>query len=506
MVSILNKQISVAFSFLLVASFNTLTAEDAVEADRPVVEVRVSEGLFDGEQDGRMYVLFSENQGREPRRGPSWFGPEPFYGVDLKGVKAGSKHIIDDQCDGFPDVISKLPEGTYAVQAVFDYDFYNSNHNDGVGNVYSNTVIVHWKPVETGSNHLVLTLENKIQDRPFRASQFARQVKVYSPRLSAFHNREVVQKAGVILPKSYDDDPQKRYPVIYSVTGFGGKHESVEGAMPPEVAAGEVEFIRVILDGQCKWGHHTYANSAKNGPRGDAFVYEMVPEIDRRFRTIGEPTARFLTGHSSGGWSSLWLQVNYPKHFGGTWSTGPDVVDFRDYQEVNLYHDPPLSLYTKPNGDDRPLARQNGRILIWYKDFGKMDDCIGRGGQLRSFEAVFSPLDVYGSPIQMWTRDSGTVIPQTVKYWIEYDINRLIERRWETTQGDLKGKINVFMGVLDNFYLEGGCEQIKTTLAKLDPSAVIELIEGRDHFNLLTGPLRARIREEMTAAYKKYHD
>jgi hypothetical protein len=62
----------------------------------------------------------------------------------------------------------------------------------------------------------------------------------------------------------------------------------------------------------------------------------LIPEFDKQFRSVAAPTARFLTGHSSGGWSSLWLQVAYPEQFDGVWSTSPDPVDFRDFQRIDL--------------------------------------------------------------------------------------------------------------------------------------------------------------------------
>ena len=106
----------------------------------------------------------------------------------------------------------------------------------------------------------------------------------------------------------------------------------------------------------------------------------------------------------------------------------------------------------------------------------------------------------------MWKRDAGQVIPSTVKYWIEYDINKLIERRWDTGLSEkLKGKINVFMGTMDTFYLEGACEFLKKTMDDLDSDAVIELHPDRDHFNLTTPDLMQRIRKEMSTTYLKHH-
>ena len=98
-----------------------------------------------------------------------------------------------------------------------------------------------------------------------------------------------------------------------------------------------VDMIHVMLDPSCRTGHHVFADSANNGPFGRALVEELIPHIEARFRGLGKPAGRFLTGHSSGGWSSLWLQTTYPDFFGGTWSTAPDPVDFRDFQKINLY-------------------------------------------------------------------------------------------------------------------------------------------------------------------------
>ena len=62
--------------------------------------------------------------------------------------------------------------------------------------------------------------------------------------------------------------------------------------------------MELFLDGNCSWGHSTYANSDNNGPWGDAFVNEFLPALEKKYRCNG---ARFLAGHSSGGWSALWL-------------------------------------------------------------------------------------------------------------------------------------------------------------------------------------------------------
>ena len=470
----------------------------------PRVTIEIPEKALDGPTSGRLYLFTSNNGDRPPYTGPNWFSPEPFYAIDVI-IDSGGSVEFDGKAGGFPATLGELDKGKYFMQALFDFDIYHSDHAKGAGNLYSEMQEIEW----TGENRLHFELTEVIGEFPFVETDYRQQVRLYSPRLATFYNREIVQKATVVLPRSYYETSDTRFPVIYTVSGFGGTHETMGRSLSqggPEIGEGEVEFIRVFLDGQCKWGHHVYADSAKNGPRGAALIKELIPEVDRRYRTVSATTARFVTGHSSGGWSSLWLQVNYPDVFGGVWSTAPDPVDFRDYQEVDLYANKPLSLYTNPEGERRPLARRNGQVMIWYEDFGRMDDGLGRGGQLKSFEAVFSPLDRQGKPLLMWERDAGQVIPSTVKYWVEYDINKLIERRWDSGLSEkLKGKINVFMGTMDTFYLEGACEFLKKTMDDLDSDAVIELHPDRDHFNLTTPDLMQRIRKEMSTAYLKHH-
>ncbi len=109
--------------------------------------------------------------------------------------------------------------------------------------------------------------------------------------------------AAVLLPQSYYDQPDRRYPVIFEIPGFGGTHYVGKFEKPiPEDNKQGVEFLRVYLDASCPLGHHVFADSANNGPVGEALIKELIPALDKAYRTIAEPSARFLTGHSSGGW------------------------------------------------------------------------------------------------------------------------------------------------------------------------------------------------------------
>ncbi len=471
----------------------------AAQIAPPRFAVTLSPTVAQKQVSGRLFVYLSQKN-PVPMDGPDWFEPEPFYGVDVQDVKPGETVVVDDRAEGFPGPISQLRPGTYKVQALLDHDFDNAKPSEGVGNFYGAA-----QEVEIGPGSEVrLTLDRVITDKPFKNSRWVHEVVITSKLLSDFHGREVVEKAGVILPLSYFDQPNRQYPTIYIIPGFSGSHRQAEryaeGVQP--LAPNEEEFIRVMLSGQCKWGHHVYANSATNGPRGDALVNELIPYIDTNFRTIPEAGARFLNGHSSGGWSSLWLQVNYPDMFGGVWSTAPDPVDFRDYQQVNLYANPPLSLYFDGEGNRRPLARKGDRPVLWYESFGLMDDVLKRGGQLRSFEAVFSPVGADGEPLKLWDRESGRINPAVAKAWQKYDIRLILEHNWDTLGPQLQGKLNIFTGDRDTFYLEGGVKQLGGTLRELRSDAVVEVVPGADHSTLLTADLYRRIRKEMGDTYR----
>jgi hypothetical protein len=272
----------------------------------------------------------------------------------------------------------------------------------------------------------------------------------------------------------------------------------------PEQNEKGVEFIRVMLDPNCPLGHHVFADSANNGPVGTAFVGEFLPALDKAFRTIPEPTARFVTGHSSGGWSSLWLQVSHPEAFGGTWSTAPDPVDFRDFQTIDLYR-PGVNFYVDEEGRERPIARKDGKPVLFNRPFDRMEQVLGPGEQLHSFEAVFSPRGEGGRPVPLWSRKTGAIDPAVAEGWKRYDIRLVIEENWQTLGPKLAGKIHVFMGEEDTFYLDGATRLLKESLARLGSDAVVELFPGRDHSNLVTPDLRTRMRREMTESFLRSH-
>lgn len=469
-------------------------------------ELRYDAKLGNQPYTGRVYLFFSRHSFTEPRNGPDWFHPEPFVALDVRDWKGNTPLRIGkssgDRLLAFPQGYAKVDLSNHRVQAVARFNPWERQIGKGAGNICSQPLEL---PAAAGTRPISLMLNQRIPERLFVENQWSRLLKVRSQLLSDFHRREVFLQACVAPPASYYQQPRRRYPVILTVPGFSGRHFAGMRTTPTaEQNPGGVEFFRVMLDPSCPLGHHVFADSANNGPVGEALVKEFLPELDRQYRTVAAPTARFLTGHSSGGWSTLWLQVTYPETFGGTWSTSPDPVDFRDFQKIDLYA-PGINMYRDESGTRRPICRPTGGVQLWYDDFDLMETVLGYGGQLHSFEAVFSPRTADGTPRLAWDRHTGVVHAEVTREWQKYDIRLILESRWQELAPRLRGKLHVFTGDADTFLLEGAVQRLQTTLKKLGSDAVVEVHPGYTHFNFPTSEMLRRFRREMAETFLRYH-
>jgi hypothetical protein len=477
-------------------------AQDAGEARAPVkgrvFEVQYPGKLGDQPITARVYVMFGPaGAQREPRFGPDWFRPQPFFARDVKGWKPGAPVAIDEEADGYPDRLDRLAPGDYVAQAVVRLNPDTHRIGDGEGNAYGPAV-----PVKLGDEPVTikLSVDTLVPPRKFAETDRIKLAELESPMLSAFYHRPIKHRAAVILPSS---QAGRKVPALYIIPGFGGDHHMASRFVGQPRTDYASDFVRIVLDPDCGTGHHVFADSATNGPRGKALTEEFIPYLEKTFPIIAEPGARLLNGHSSGGWSSLWLQVTYPDFFGGTWSTSPDPVDFRDFQQVNIYQGN-QNIYHDQEGKRRPIARMGGTPVIFYDRFSRLEQVMGDGGQLGSFEAVFSRLGPDGRFRRLWNREDGAIDPEVAKSWEAYDIRLVLERNWAERGPKLAGKIHVITGGMDTFYLEGAVKLLKESLAKRDSDAVIEIIPGRDHGSVLDAELARRLDREMHDAVASY--
>ncbi len=252
---------------------------------------------------GRVYVMLSKGDLKRLPNGPAWFGTEPFFAKDVKDWKPGEPLVVGADALSFPVPLKDVKPGTYSAVAVVDFDR-GISFARSEGNGYSQPVKKELNPAESGP--VALTIDQVYTEPAFRETNNVKVVEVESKLLSDFHKRPIKLRAGVALPKSFAENPQKKYPVLYEIPGFSGNHYGAHAQGWQSLGSDGVEFLYVVLDPNCRLGHHVFADSANNGPCSRALIEELIPEIEKKYRAIGTPAARLLTGHSSGGWSSLW--------------------------------------------------------------------------------------------------------------------------------------------------------------------------------------------------------
>ncbi|TAL73320.1 MAG: enterochelin esterase [Rhodanobacter sp.] len=409
---------------------------------------------------------------------------------------------IDADQTAFPQGWSQLTPGDYYVQVVLDVHHDYNYHGRHGGDLVSKVVKLHLPTAAIPGLTLTETLpERTAWDIPKRymsettlkhldeARQHAHAIDFVSPVLSAFWGRPIHLRGWVLLPPGYDAKAGITYPTVYFTHGYGGDSDTLAGSaamvygatveqqMPP--------MIWVFLDQSSPTGTTEFADSVNNGPWGTALTTELIPQLEKTYRMDARPSGRFLQGHSSGGWATLWLQTRYPRIFGGTWSTSPDPSDFHDFTGVDLYA-PHANVFHQPDGTLYPLVRDRDKVLATFQQFAQLERVFGPyGGQLASFEWVFSPKGKDGRPQPMFNRDTGEVDPMVVAYWREhYDIAYRLRQHWPALKPDLDGKIHLYVGTADTFYLDGAAHRLKAVLDSLGAKSDIRFLPDRSHFDL----------------------
>jgi hypothetical protein len=294
----------------------------------------------------------------------------------------------------------------------------------------------------------------------------------------------------VLLPPGYDSHPNDRYPTVYFTHGFGGTLKGLRARFAPvlydRMKQGRMpEMIWVLLDESSPTGTHEFADSVNNGPWGTALTTELIPYIELEYRMEARVSGRFLQGHSSGGWATLWLQTHYPKIFGGTWSTSPDPADFHFFSTIDLYA-PHANFYRNPNGTANPILRDHGQPRASMQQLAGLESVLGEyGGQLASFEWVFSPRGPDGRPKPLFSRATGEINPDVTAYWRKhYDIVEYLNTNWKTIGADLRGKVHLIVGTDDTFYLDGAAHSLESALNQLDGEPHFTYLPGRSHFDV----------------------
>jgi S-formylglutathione hydrolase FrmB len=342
-------------------------------------------------------------------------------------------------------------------------------------------------------------------------SRWVKRVKIESKLLSEWWGRPVYLGATVLLPRGWDEDPAARYPAIYIQGHFGlGAPFGFNPDGQPEAADARArrlertsrepgyEFsqawmgpdfprmVAITFQHPTPYYDDSYAvNSANQGPYQDALLTELVPYLESKFRLIPEGRARFLTGGSTGGWEALALQIHRPTFFAGTWAMYPDGVDFSRNQMIDNYADSNAFMPNRGPNDwlvpERYMAREeDGQPRTTVRQMARLEEVLGsrvRGGQqLQAYDAAYGPVADDGYPKPLFDRRTGTIDKAVAAYWRDngYDLNHYLEKNWSTIGRDLNGKIHVYTGDMDNYYLNLAVYKMEATIKRLGGEAVFE--------------------------------
>ncbi|MEM0984301.1 MAG: hypothetical protein AAGI17_10160 [Planctomycetota bacterium] len=501
-------------------------------------EVSFPREVESGAIDGRLLVMLSKNGDSEPRfQVRDGVLTAQVFGIDVNGLRPGQRALIDRDVFGFPlESLRDVEPGEYWVQALLHrYETFNRSDGHTVklpmdngegqqwarspGNLYSTPRKVR----VSNRGPIRVELDKEIAPIPDpEDTDYIKHIKIKSELLSEFWGRDMELGAVVLLPHGWEDHPEARYPLIvnhghFPYTFGGFREEPPDPDLEPEYSE------RFDLDGyniiQQELAHQLYkdwtspdfprfivmqvqhanpyyddsyaVNSQNLGPYGDAIMHELIPAVEEQFRGIGEGWARFTYGGSTGGWEALAVQVFYPDEFNGCFAACPDPIDFRAYTVVNIYEDE-NAYYDRGvfNEVARPGRRDGkGHLQATLEQMNHRELVLGThsrsGDQWDIWEAVYSPVGADGYPMPIWDKKTGEIDREVAAFWREnYDLRHIMERDWAELGPKLEGKIRIYCGTMDNYYLNNAVVLAEEFLeSTTDPyyDGVVDYGPGAEH-------------------------
>ena len=492
-------------------------------AQGPQFSISFTREMSENAQDGRILLLLANNDTSEPRfQINDGLSTQLVFGVDAEGLSPGQQIVIDEKAFGYPKrSIRDIPDGDYFVQALINrYETFNLKTGHKVklppdqgegqhweskpGNFYSKPIKVSIDRSKSQSISLVMDQKIPPIEEP-KDTRFVKHIKIQSKLLTEFWGRPMYLGAHVLLPDGFDEHPNAHYPLMiyhgHFPGDFGGFSET-----PPDPSMDTTDyserfgiygyakfekkeafdfykqwtskefprFLIVEIQHANPYYDDSYAvNSANLGPYGDAIMHELLPEIEKRFRGIGEGWARFTYGGSTGGWEALAAQMFYPDEFNGCFAACPDPIDFRAYCLVDIYKDKNAYWYDAPFKKLPKPSHRNylGQIQSTMEESNYFELALGdksrSGQQWDIWEAVYSPQGDDGYPKRIFDKVSGEIDSSVAVYWREnYDLRHILERDWATLGPKLKGKIHIYCGDMDNYYLNNAVYLMEDFLKK----------------------------------------
>lgn len=511
------------------------------EGNSPEIRITLPDSMAAEPLDGRLLVMIADNSAREPRLQISdGANTQLIFGMDVENWKPGESILFDPGAIGYPiRSLKDIPAGNYYIQAFLNrYETFHlatgqttKMHMDqgegqqwssSPGNIYSKPENIQ---ISSGGNfRATLVTDQEIPAiEPAHDSEFIKHIRIQSRKLTDFWGRPMYLQANVLVPFGFGPQSDARYPLFVFHGHFprtlGGFRTTPPDADPNDtiynsrfritgydyiqqkeawdfyqkwISPDFPRYVVIEIQHQNPYYDDSYAvNSASLGPYGDAIMQELIPEVEKRFNCVGEGWGRFTYGGSTGGWEALAVQVFYPDDFNGCFAACPDPIDFRAYTVVNIYEDQnAYYLDSKYKKTARPGMRDyRGHVTSTLEEQNLLEYVLGTdsrsGGQWDIWQAVFSPQGDDGYPKPIWDKLSGEIDHEVARYWQEnFDLHFILERDWKIVGPKLKGKIHIYCGDMDNYFLNNAVKLMEEFLKSTsDPyyDGLVDYGDGCEH-------------------------
>jgi hypothetical protein len=513
---------------LLVLSLLPVPPADAQQS-RTRFEIVVPESLRATPITGRVYVMISRTDEREPRLMIGRQG-EPFFGRDVERLRPGQAAVIDGTDLGWPaESLADVPPGEYWVQGfvnlysefrrsdghvlwMHDDQWEGQHFNQSPGNLYSKAQRMR---LDAGKGYSIRLVADQVIPPVVVPddSEFVERFRIESPTLTRFWGRPIYLGATVRLPRDYHTSTIE-YPVLYK-QGHFSLADPLRGEVTEEWLDDDFPRMLVVtFQHPTPYFDDSYAvNSANNGPYGDAIMEELIPEIESRYRIIKQPWARLLDGGSTGGWEALALQIFHPDFFGGAWSYCPDPVTFTDVEGVNIYED--TNAFYKDRGWFRvPTINSreiDGEVRVTSEQrnrFELVSGTKGRSGQqLDIWAAVHGPVGPDGYFAPLYDKRTGVIDPKVAEYWREnYDLLHHLKKNWTWLGPKLVDKLRIYTGDMDNFFLNNAVMEMEAWMRTTqNPHYAGSFSYGRVKGHCYSGPVSVGERLKEMAQHVMRH-
>lgn len=493
---------------IVLISFILFYCSEKKNYNKTKFEITYPEKFSENGYDGRLLLMISNNNNAEPRfQINDSHHTQIIFGIDVESWKSGETQIFDSNVYGYPiKSIGNLKEGEYYVQAfLHKYETFNLStgykvklpKDQGEGqkwNISPKNLYSTPKKVKISKSGTVkLSLENEISPiEPIKDSKYIKHVKIKSEMLSKFWGRDMFLQANVLVPHNFNKNSKVKYPLMifhghfpntfrgfrteppaapkkdtiynsrFGITGYKYIQEKEAYDLYKNWISDDFpRFIAIEIQHQNPYYDDSYAvNSANLGPYGDAITYELIPHVENLFNGVGEGWGRFLYGGSTGGWEALAVQVFYPSEYNGCFAACPDPIDFRAFTVVNIYEDENAYYHKSDYKKTLRAGMRDGKGIIKSHliDMNHREMVLGSkgrsGDQWDIWQAVFSPAGDDGYPKPIWDKKTGKIDKYVAEYWKEnYDLSYILERDWNKIGNDLIGKLHIYCGDMDNYYL-----------------------------------------------------